>query len=359
MTQFIAAGADAPHAAGCGCRGLTRRGLLGAAAGAAGASLSPRFANAQTKPALTKIDTHHHFYPPDVKRLGGLGGPLTDKWTPQASLDEMDKSGVKTSILSIASAPMEWFKLGNDESRKFVRGINEYGAKMVADNPGRFGLFAFLSMVDIEGSLKEIEYAFDTLKADGVGIATGYGDLYPGDKKFEPVFAELNRRKATVYFHPTAQTCCLGIVPGVGDSWIEVPNDTSRAALSLMFSGALLKLRDIKFLWSHGGGTIPMLAERVDWLSKGQVRNRAELMPEGPLAEFKRFYYDTANAGYPGSMAALLKLVDPSQIVFGTDYPYVTTDWNARALRRAGISDAMIAAIETENAKALAPRLKA
>ncbi len=359
MSRYFAGAASAIHGGDCACQTGSRRHFLRLAGAGAGAAILPARGFAQgAAPAPTKIDTHHHFYPPDVKRLGGLGGPLTDNWTPQTALNEMDKNGVKTSILSIASAPMDWFKLGHEESRGFVRGINEFGAKMVADHPGRFGLFAFLSMIDVEGSLKEIEYAFDTLKADGIGIATGYGNIYPGDARFAPIFAELNRRKATVYFHPTTQTCCLGIVPGVGDSWADVPNDTTRSALSLMFSGSLLKLRDIKFLWSHGGGTIPMLAERIDWLSKGQVRNRAELMPDGPVAEFKRFYYDTANAGYPGSMAALMKLVDPSHITFGTDFPYVSTDWNAQALRRAGITDAQIAAIETENVKALIPRLK-
>ncbi len=359
MTRFFASDAAAACNDICACHGPSRRGFLRASAATTAASLLPArvFAQGAAAPA-NRIDTHHHFYPPEVKKLG-MGGFLTDKWTPDVSLEEMDKNGVKTSILSMASVPMDWFKMSQEESRKFVRGINEYGAKMVADKPGRFGLFAYLSMVDVEGSLREIEHAFDTLKADGIGIATGYNNIFPGDAKFAPIFAELNRRKATVYFHPTTQTCCLGIVPQAGDSWAEVPNDTTRAALSLMFTGSLLKLRDIKFLWSHGGGTIPMIAERIDWLSKGQVRNRDELLPEGPLAEFKRFYYDTANAGYPGSMAALLKLVDPSHIMFGTDYPYVTTDWNMKALRRAGISDDMIRAIETENARALVPRLKA
>ena len=359
MTRFFASAATDACDALCGCHTLSRRGFLCATAASAGAALLPARAFAQATAPASRIDTHHHFYPPEVKKFGGMGGPLTDNWTPAKSLEEMDKNGVRTSILSMASVPMDWFKMGNEESRKFVRAINDYGAKMVADHPGRFGLFAYLSMVDVEGSLKEIEYAFDTLKADGVGLATGYNNVYPGDPKFAPIFQELNRRKATVYFHPTTQTCCLGIVPGVGDSWAEVPNDTTRAVLSLMFTGSLLKLRDIKFLWSHGGGSIPMIAERIDWLSKGQVKNRAELLPEGPLAEFRRFYYDTANAGYPGSMAALLKLVDPSQIVFGTDYPYVTTEWNMQALRRAGITEAQIKAIETDNAKALVPRLRA
>ena len=230
---------------------------------------------------------------------------------------------------------------------------------MMADKPGRYGLFAFLSMIDVEGSLKEIEYAFDTLKADGVGISTSYIDKYPGDEKFAPIFAELNRRKATVYFHPTTAACCAGYVPQAGDSWAEVPHDTTRAMLSLMFTGSLLKYRDIRFLWSHGGGTMPMLAGRVDWLSGIQVRNRKDVLPDGIEAELKRMWYDTANAGYASSMAAMLKLAPPSQIVFGTDYPYITTEWNMKALRGAGISDEMIKGIESENAKTLVPRLKA
>jgi len=358
MSAFFASDTASSCAAVCACHS-SRRGFLRGASALAGAAALPGLASAQG--AAARIDTHHHFYPPDVKKAAGLAGPLIDKWSPQVSLDEMDRNGVQWSILSIASAPSDWARLDVETSRKFVRGINDFGAKMVADKPGRYGLFAFLSMTDVDGTLKEIEYAFDTLKADGIGIPTGWLNIYPGDEKFAPIFAELNRRKATVYFHPTTQPCCAGIVPGVGDSWSEVPQDTTRAALSLMFSGSLPKMRDIKFLWSHGGGTIPMIAERVDWLSSKQMPNgaREKVLPEGPMAEFKRFYYDTANAGYPGSIAALTKLVDTSHIVFGTDYPYVTTDWNMRALRRAGLTEGEIAAIETQNAKALVPRLKA
>lgn len=364
MAGFFAHGAQGATSGACGCCTTSRRGFLRSLTASAGALSLPAAARAQApadrsaRPPLTKIDTHHHYYPAEAKKYGGLGGRLTDHWTPQTALDEMDKSGVKTAILSMPTAPMAWFKLDPTESRSMVRAINDFGAKMMADHPGRFGLFAFLSMYDVDGTLKEIEYAFDTLKADGVGIATGYGDIYPGDKKFAPIFEELNRRKATVYFHPTTHTCCGGMVPGLNDSVLEVPHDTSRAVMSFIMSGSLPKLRDIKFLWSHGGGTIPMLAERIDWLMKTLVKNGKELVPDGPLAEFRRFYYDTANAGYPSSMAALTKIVDSSHIVFGTDFPYVTTDWNDKALHRAGITDDQIRAIETTNALALLPRLK-
>ncbi len=343
----------------CSCQGATRRGFLASAAGVAASALAPERVFAQASPAQAgRIDTHHHFYPPESKKYGGLGGPLTDNWSPQVSLDEMDKNGVETSILSVATAPMAWFRLDVGESRGFVRGMNEYGAKMAADHKGRYGLFAFLSMIDVEGTLKEIEYAFDTLKADGVGIATGYLGAYPGDPKFAPIFDELNRRRATVYFHPTTQPCCAGAVQGLNDSVLEVPHDTARAIMSLLLSGSLPKWRDIKFLWSHGGGTVPMLAERIEWLIFRTMKDTRKVLPDGALPEFRRFYYDTANAGYPGSMAALMKIADVSHIVFGTDFPYVTTEWNMKALRRAGITDEQIRAIESENARPLIPRLR-
>jgi 6-methylsalicylate decarboxylase len=355
MATFFATEAGTGSAVDCACCAVSRRGFLKGSAAAVGAASLATGAFAQT--AARRIDTHHHYYPPAVQNFPGVANPLIAAWSPAKSLEEMDKNGVRTGILSMASAPLAWFRMQTEESRKFVRGINDYGAKMVADKPGRYGLFAFLSMVDVEGSLKEIEYALDTLKADGIGISTVYVDKYPGDKSFAPIFEELNRRKAVVYFHPTTAACCAGYVPGVGDSWAEVPHDTTRAVLSLMFSGSLRKYRDIKFLWSHGGGTIPMIAGRIDWLSKVQIKNRNELMPDGVEAELRRMWYDTANAGYASSMAAMLKILPPSQIVFGTDYPYVTTEWNLKALRGAGVSDDMIRAIETENARALVPRL--
>lgn len=358
MTKFLASDA-ASNAPGCTCCDISRRGFLRGSTAAASAGLIGGPAFAQTPAPMNRIDTHHHYYPPAVASFPGVANPLIAGWSPAKSLEEMDKNGVKTGILSMASAPLAWFRIETQESRKYVREINDYGAKMMADKPGRYGLFAFLSMVDVEGSLKEIEYAFDTLKADGVGISTSYVDKYPGDAKFAPIFAELNRRKAVVYFHPTTAACCVGYVPEAGDSWAEVPHDTTRAILSLMFTGSLLKYRDIKFLWSHGGGTVPMLAGRIDWLSGLQVRNRKDVLPDGIEAELKRFYYDTANAGYASSMAAMLKIVSPSQIVFGTDYPYITTEWNMKALRGAGVSDEMIKSIESENAKVLIPRLKA
>ena len=147
-----------------------------------------------------RIDVHHHFYPPDLKDVLG-GGPTRD-WTPQSSLDEMDANEFASVALSASSIPTAWWRHDDDWLRKTVRRFNEFGAEMVKDRPDRFGLFAFLSMRDVDGSLAEIEYAFDTLHADGVGIATSFGDKWPGDGEFAPIFDELDRRGALVYIQP-------------------------------------------------------------------------------------------------------------------------------------------------------------
>jgi predicted TIM-barrel fold metal-dependent hydrolase len=348
-------------------RGTSRRSLLTALAAAGATTLLP--ARALPAPPANRhlIDTHHHYYPVEIingwqdylTRHGqGRLQPAVAKWTPNASLEEMDKSGVATSILSLASIPGVWFGLDAPGMRRMSRQCNEYAAKMVQDYPGRYGLFASLPMSDIDGSLREIEYAFDTLKADGINLSTSFGDKWPGDPTYRPVFEELNRRKAIVFFHPYAPNCCAGLSTGVPDGVLENPYDTGRAITSLLYSGSLARLRDIRWLFSHGGGVMPMLAGRVEFFAQSR-KDVKEIAPEGVMAELRRLYYDTANAAWPVSLAALLKMVPVSQVVFGTDFPYLGTMLQADELDRSGLSSDVLAAIQRENATLLIPRLSA
>jgi 6-methylsalicylate decarboxylase len=358
--QAASSGAHNHHDGGHGaCCDSSRRSFLKTAALVTGGALVPGtlLAQAPAGAGRTRIDTHFHYYPPGVG--SELGSGISKRWSPQIAMDEMDKNGIVSAVLSVSSAPEGWWRLDPQQLRGKVRALNDFAAQMVRDKPTRFGQFAFLSMADVDGTLKEIEYAFDTLKADGVGVSTSYGDKWPGDPAFKPIFDELNRRKAVVYFHPNAPFCCGGnLVPDVAVSWAEYPHDSTRAILSLLFSGSFVRHRDIKFLFSHGGGTIPMLAGRIDWLSKG-VKDRAAVAPDGIAAEFKRLHYDTASAFYPAPMAALLKTVPASQVVYGSDYPYVTEAATAEGLTKAGLSAADLKAIEMDNALRLVPRLKA
>jgi len=270
----------------------------------------------------------------------------------------MDKNGVASSVFSLSSMPQEWFRKDPEWLRKAVRTINDYAAQMVRDKPKRYGLWALLPLPDVEGSLKEIEYAFGTLKADGIGIPTNYGDKWPGDPKFMPIFEELNRRKAVVYFHPNAPYCCGNLQPGINTSWVEYPHVTTRAVISLLFNGTFAKCRDIRFLFSHGGGTIPMLAGRLASSSR-KFKTLATVAPNGIEAEFKRLYYDTANATSAPTMAAVMKLIPLTQIVFGSDFPYYTQKENVAGLEKLGLSDDILKKFYYENAYRLAPRLKA
>src|ERR1700759_1439789 len=164
--------------------------------------------------AGNRIDTHHHPYPPVyIEKTGDVLKHTTHafyerlkNWRPSQAIEAMDKDGIAVSVLSV-STPSTW--LGDAAaSRTFTREVNEAAAKLQQDYPGRFGHFAVCALPDVDGSPREIGYAFDTLKADGIALTTNYLDKYPGDPAFAPVFDELNRRKAVVYFHPTQAPCC-------------------------------------------------------------------------------------------------------------------------------------------------------
>jgi 6-methylsalicylate decarboxylase len=345
----------------------SRRQFLGAlgalgAAGIAGCATGGR----EQRGGGALIDTHHHFYAPEYQKAwldweAKRNIPHFQQqvgWSRAKALEDLDKAGVRTAILSLASTPGVWFDAPLPEVTRMARLCNDYGADIVRSRPGRFGLFATLPMVDVDSSLTEIQHAFDTLKADGVGLQTNYGDKWPGDPAYRPIFEELNRRKAVVYFHPLVASCCGRLSVGTFPAVIEVPHDTTRAVVSLLLNGSLARYRDIKWLFSHAGGTVPMLAGRMDYFFKFR-RDAAEIAPQGYEAEFKRLHYDTANATHPSSMAALLNLIPSSQVVFGSDYPYVPINTQAAALRSQGLPADVVAAIESGNAKRLLPRVAA
>ena len=353
------------HADGSVCPTTRRRVLAGLSALGASALL-PGAAYAASPGTMGRIDTHHHFFPPKYletlaawnEREGvakGLQPPQRD-WSVAKALEDMDKNSVGTAVLSISTPGIYFGDRG--QARDMARLCNDYAAELGRDHKGRFGLFASVPMPDVEGTLREIEYALDTLKADGIGFMTSYDDLYPGDKRFEPVFEELNRRKAVAYFHPLAAPCCGHVMPGVPASAIEYPHDTTRAVVSLLFSGAFQRYRDVRFLFSHAGAAIPMLAGRI---ASGSRRRKdlAEIAPDGIENELKKLHYDTANSVYRPTMAALLAFVPASQVLFGSDFPYYTISENVENFRHIQLSAADRAAIDRGNAERLLPQLKA
>ncbi len=353
----------------CGCAGCgpmggfagkainRRRFLTGSTAAAVGiaglATAGIDTATAQAKPH--RIDVHHHIVPPaqrkmNIERRGGKGGPA---WSPQMSLDDMDKGGVAYSITSILN-PGPWYGKVEEPSRRLARECNDYAAKLRSDHPNRFGVFAAIAPVDTEGSLKEIEYAYDTLKAEGIALWTSYDGKYLGNEIFVPVLEELNRRRAVVYVHPTPPECCAAVVPSVAPSVIEYATDTTRTVASLMFEkpGSALKFPDIRWIWSHSGGTIPFLTSRF-------TRNAWERkMKDDPIAVMQKHYYEVAQGNTPGQLAALLKLVPISQVMFGSDYPYRDAKEAADGLVDYKFSAADLLAIDNGNALKMFPNIK-
>lgn len=309
-----------------------------------------------------RIDVHHHILPPEYVRIVGDDriGPLivsgkTPQWSPQHSIEAMDRHGIATAVTSI-SAPGLWF--GNaDATRSLTRVCNDYAARMRSDFPGRFGVFASLPLPDVDASLREIEYALDVLKADGVGLLTSYGRMYPGDPALAPVFEELNRRRAVVYFHPAQSPCCSGLL-GIPAATLEFPFDTTYAVASLLFGGTFARCRDIRFIFSHAGGTVPFLAERIARL-ESRPEYRASV-PDGVMFELRRLFYDTALSANALAFSALLKLVSPDKVLFGSDYPFApeaTMSASVKGLAELGLAPEVLAAIERTNALALLPSL--
>jgi predicted TIM-barrel fold metal-dependent hydrolase len=327
---------------GIGATGLASRALAGQ-----GAVSGPR-----------RIDIHHHFAPPAwVTEVRGrpMLQPANTRWTPEQSIADMDRGGVAAAMVSITNPGLYFGDLA--VTRRLARACNDYGARLVQDHPTRFGLFAAMPLPDVDATLAEIAYACDTLKADGIGLLTSYGDMWLGNPAFRPVMEELNRRRAVVHVHPTAANCCrnLDYAPGIGPGTIEYGTDTTRAIIGVTFSGDAARYPNVRFIWSHGGGSVPFLAGRIDGAS-GAAKDR---LPEGFIAGIRKYFYDLAGAANKGVAASLLQLVPATQVLFGTDFPPGGTSLDvANALSSLGVFNAGdLRAIERDNAVKLLPRL--
>ena len=338
--------------------------LAGVAAGLGGAGslLMSGMDNVQAQTAVSaskphRIDIHHHVVPPAyidaVKDKEGVAAP---KWSPQASLEDMDMNGIATSVVALIQPGAYFDDVQLD--RRLSRDSNEYVAKMVQTYPGRFGSFATLPLMDVQGSLKEIEYAMDTLKADGIGLMTSYGQKYSGDKHFWPIWEELNRRGAAIYVHPLMPACCKNPFPEVPPSAIEYATDTTRTIASMLFGGAANKFPNIKWIWSHSGGTMPFLWSRFTRQEVDMKEKAKEVLPNGVLAEVKRFHYDTAQGHHEGAIAALRALIPTSQIMFGSDFPYRKGQEVREGLGARNFTPEERMAIDRGNALRIMPRLK-
>ena len=327
---------------------------------AAGANLALGTAPALAQ-ASRRVDVHIHHGSPGwasgmpPSQVSAAVASLKD-WPVARMLEEMDRAGTRLGMLSL-TAPGVWFG-EKIQARKLARDSNEYFARLVADQPKRFGFFAALPLPDVEGSLQEIAYGLDTLKADGIEVFTSSGGTYLGDPLLDPVFQELNRRKAVVFVHPPTAQCCVNLVPGIPDTVIEGQTDTTRAIAGMIFGGASQRFPAIRMIFCHAGGTMPSVNERLVLLAK--TPRYQQVLPGGFLAEAAKFYYDTATTSNAVTTAALRKLVPTSHIVFGTDFPFRGIADQVQALNASGVFSAVeLDGVNRGNAVAMLPRIQA
>jgi len=235
---------------------LSKLAAVGISAAAPARTLVAQTPAVNAKPGI--IDIHHHVVPPFylaenrdriIAAGGGRMNPAYLNWTPEQGLAAMDKNGVATAVLSLSGSA---FWSGDRVAGvRMARRVNEYAADLVRTHAGRFGLFAIIPLPDTDSSLREIEYAYTVLKADGIELVTSYDDKWLGHPDYEPVLEELNRRKSVVFVHPATPLCCRTLLPDVSPILLEIPQDTARAVTNLLFTGTLSKFKDIRFIFCH------------------------------------------------------------------------------------------------------------
>jgi 6-methylsalicylate decarboxylase len=281
------------------------------------------------------VDLHHHVIPDfyweasneDGNAAGGINPP---PWSLDGAIAYLDEAGIDVAVPSISTPGVHF---GDDRAaRTLARRVNEYLAEIRRDRPDRFGGFAALPLPDVDGALEEIDYVFDVLGLDGVSLMSNAGGTYLGDSRFDSVFDELQRRGAVVFVHPNASPDPVAHTLGLPDTLLDYPVDTSRAVAKLHYSNTFARTPDIKYIFVHGGGTIPFLAERFGIVDAMDVIPGAE--ERGPFSEtVKRPYWDTASAFGDPVLHLLRSVTGVQNVVFGTDYPYPHNEISIGGLR--------------------------
>jgi 6-methylsalicylate decarboxylase len=311
------------------------------------------------------IDIHAHFFTDEylaAMRAAGLqdvdGFPIPD-WSVDSSLELMDRCDIKTSVLSISAPGIEFVPVAS--ARTLVRKINEQQAKLVTQHPHRFGGFALLPLPDVDGTLLEMAYALDVLKLDGIVLFTNITGVYLGDKRFEPVFEELNRRNAVVFVHPVAPPGFNIERLGFPAPAIEFPFETTRMIMNMIASGTLRRCPHVRIIVAHGGGTLPFLANRIgrNLLRFGKVS--PAFTAEEVMTAFRSLYYDLTAVSHPHAIDALLTLAPPEQLLYGSDHPFMLSSLIPPAIEfvysYSKVDEATRKALSSGNALKLFPRL--
>lgn len=297
-----------------------------------------------------KIDVHSHYLPPAYRKACQENGhanpdgmPHLPEWSPEAHLELMDKCGISKSVLSISSPGTHLVPGNNEFAAKVSRECNAYAADLKKSQPDRFGYFASLPLPDVETSLKEIRLASDE-GCDGFVVLTNGHGLYLGDKTYDAIFDELNRRHATIFIHPTTPTCPCSpgalaqgerpqkATPFAGtypNPMLEFLFDTARAVTHLFMSGTMKRCPNLQVILPHLAGTLPPLLSRWTGFS-GLVPGPWESMSEDEVKEIlvKQMWFDLAGFPFPGQIKGLMQGlgVPHGRILYGSDFPFTKAE---------------------------------
>jgi predicted TIM-barrel fold metal-dependent hydrolase len=312
---------------------------------------------------MTTIDTHHHILPDFFWRetnnshapVGGLA-PL--HWSKEAMISFMDGAGIDIALMSVSTPGVH---TGDSvKARALARRCNEFAAELIHERPDRFASFACLPLPDIDASLEELSYTFDVLGLDGLVLFTNSNGVYLGDAVLEPVFEELERRKAVVFVHPNPSPDAAAHSLGLPDNLLDFPTDTNRAIAQMHYTNRFARTPNVKYIFSHAGGSIPYLAQRfaiideMGFIAGGEQRGTAADM-------FRRMYWDTALAASDSVLHMLRDVAGINQVLYGTDFPYLRRDLAVKSkqqiLQSSALNDLERRAVLGANAALLFPRL--
>jgi len=269
----------------------------------------------------------------------------------------MDDAEIDLAVMSVSTPGVHLGDSG--KARSLARRCNDFAAGLVHARPDRFAGFACLPLPDVDASLEELSYALDVLGLDGFVLFTNSNGVYLGDPVLEPVFEELERRKTVVYVHPNPSPDAIAHSLGLPDNLLDFPTDTNRAVAQMHYTNRFARTPNVKYIFSHAGGSIPYLAARfaiideMGFIDGGELRGSAADM-------FRRIYWDTALAASDPVLRMLRDVAGISQVLYGTDFPYLRRDLainsRQRILRSSELDDSERRAILGGNASRLFPR---
>jgi aminocarboxymuconate-semialdehyde decarboxylase len=230
----------------------------------------------------------------------------------QKRLASMGDAGIDMAVLSVGALNIGW--AGAREAAA-ASAINDGLAAVCRQHPSRFRFVAVLPTANHGEMIEELDRALE-LGAAGVGIATNIGDFQLSAPEVRHFWQEMSRRKLMVLIHPTCPCDAPQNDPGTFLS-VGYPNETAMAATKLALAGVLAECPDASLVWSHLGGGLPMILDRID-----RGFQRFSSCPHPPSYYLRRCYFDTACAHVPALHCARATW-GVNTLVFGTDVPHV------------------------------------